>query len=203
MVTLVVLFIIYLIALLVFVIYLVVVEFYNKRVRQTINNNTDTSIFSIDELKRIKCNEHKVYCIKDDDCLQICSRPLDEMLQSEYKCNEFNVCTQSVLTNEENDNPEDLNCKRNFGFYPVLTADEIFSPYWICLNTRPYIFTNQQQYHPYICGGSDQLDPDNLFDSCQCPDNKIKVRDEFRSTIPICIDQNQLPLFPNLTSSLE
>lgn len=158
---------------------------------------------SIDELQRVRsCNEQKTYCTKDDDCRRICSTPStgENII---YNCNELNVCIQSIGAHGDDNSQTTTSvfCNRKFGFFPVLTADEIFKPHWICLNTRPNVFDDNQNYHPYICAGSDisHLNPDEIFNSCICPHDKVKVRDEFRNNIPVCIDQHQLSLFPNFT----
>lgn len=201
-----ILFIIYILMILLFILYLIIAEYYNVRVRATIAaNTTTTSIPILDEqLKRIDCKQQRTFCTADSDCAQLCTRSVDdEMLQIEYKCNDINTCTQSVRTSSgENNQHQSIKCNRLFGFIPTLTADEIFQPYWICLNTRPHIFdSSTQDYHPYICAGGNrtQLNPSNLYNSCVCPETKIKVRDEFRDGIPLCVSRNQLSLFPNFT----
>lgn len=194
------LFIVYLFLLLSLVLYLIVFEYYNKNVRENFRNNTQTttSIFPVNELKRIDCGKEQIYCTKNSDCIQMCSQKNDK-LQIEYKCSETNICLQSPSENDADD--ATVSCNRNFGFYPILTADEIFQPHWICLNTQPHIFNDNQEYHKFICAGQDRskLDPKNIFDSCTCKNNTVKVHDEFRQDIPICINKHQLSLFPNFT----
>ena len=191
--------IVYLLLLLSFILYLIVLKFFNKAVRTNFKNNanTSTTIFTVDELNKIKCDEKKVYCANDSDCINMCAHAIDTDIQTQYKCSEINVCTQSVL-NIENTNTS-VNCNRENGFFPVLKTDEILQPRWICMNTKPYLFNNNQEFHKYICSGGDRylLDSDNIFDSCDCTENKLKVRDEFRNNIPLCIDKHQLSLFPN------
>lgn len=200
-----ILFIIYLLLVLSFILYLVIFEYYNTDVRENLKNNinTKTSItIAKDELNRINCHEKKIYCTRNTDCLQICSNAIDDELQVEYKCNEINICAQSLLTtNNDNSTTPTVSCNRDFGFFPILTADEIFQPHWTCLNTRPYLFNDQQQYHDYICAGGDRknLDPRYIFESCICPADRIKVRDEFRNNIPLCVEKHQLSLFPNFS----
>lgn len=183
-----------------FIVYLIVFKFYNKQVRGNLrkNANTTTSILNMDELGKPNCAEKKIYCVNNDDCLQLCSHAIDDELQTQYKCNEINTCTQSILNSDDEQTP--IVCKKDYDFYPVLTADEIFQPRWTCLNTKPYLFNDKQEFHHYICAGGDQskLDPKAIFESCVCGQGKIKVRDEFREFIPVCIEKNQLSLFPNL-----
>ena len=194
-----ILFIIYLLTLLSFILYLILFKFFNKNVRENFKRNTKTSttIFTVDELNKIKCDDKKIYCANDNDCIKMCAHAINTDLQTQYKCNEINVCTQSILNTENNSTS--IHCNRENGFFPVLTTDEIFKPHWICMNTRPYLFDDNQEFHKYICAGGDkyQLDSNNIFDSCNCSGNKIKVRDEFRNNIPLCIDKHQLSLFPN------
>lgn len=148
---------------------------------------TQTNIPILENVfKRAQCDN--VYCARDDDCKQICS--------AQYKCNTINRCVQSDIDIET----KPITCKREFGFYPILTADEIFQPQWTCLNTRPDIFDDNQEYRKYICAGGSNLDTQNLFDSCVCGEGKIKVRDDFRGSIPLCIDSDQLSLFPNFSN---
>lgn len=188
--------------LLLFIIYLIIYEYFNRNVRKNITNNIQTTSTQLldENIAKIECDKEKVYCANDYDCLQICSNAISESLKMEYKCNEINTCIQSPLKTDHNSDNE--TCNIEFGFLPILTADEIFQPTWTCLNTQPYLFDKTQQFHSYICAGGDRsrLDPKNIFNSCLCRDNKIKVRDEFRNEIPICIDKNQLSLFPNFTT---
>lgn len=158
-----------------------------------------TSTSTLNEKNRINCRDNQVYCVTNNDCLQLCSHAIDHELLTEYKCNEMKFCSQSILTDDKE--KPDIDCKKEFGFYPVLTADEIFEPHWICLNTLPHLFGDNQEYHSYICAGGDRtkLDPKKIFESCECQGDKIKVRDSFRSDIPICVEKNQLSLFPNFS----
>lgn len=189
-----------------FVLYLITFEYFNVKTRENLKNNskTQTSLYTLnDELSKKNCNDSKIYCTNDSDCLQICANAIDIELQTQYKCSTINICTQSLLNSDNSDN-QSLNkksCNKDFGFFPVLTSDEIFQSHWTCINTRPSIFNDQQQYHQYICSGGnkDNLDHRDLFNSCKCPNTKIKVRDEFRTDIPLCIDKHQLSLFPNFT----
>lgn len=68
---------------------------------------------------------------------------IDDIIQTEYKCSDINICTQSLLTVEDGNAP--IKCNRKFGFFPILTADKFIQPHWICLNTRPYIFNDKQK----------------------------------------------------------
>lgn len=195
-----ILFIIYLILLLSLIVYLIAFKYFNKNVRENLRNNsqTTTSIDTVNnELDKVDCNERKIYCTVDGDCTQLCSNPIDNKVH--YKCSKNNVCVQSQFNSENNESLK--SCNRSFGFFPVLKADEIFEPEWICLNTRPYLFNDNQEYHSYVCSGGDQslLEPQNIFESCICKDDKIKVRDDLRNDIPICIYKHQLSLFPNFT----
>lgn len=196
-------FIVYIILIMLLIIYFIVFIFYNKKIRATISENltTETSLYPLntnDIRRRKDCGSSQIYCSTDNDCKQICSHAIDDTLLSEYKCSDIKTCTQSILTGENNDTSI-VKCIKEFGFMPVLTADELFQSHWICLNTLPHIFNNQQNYHPYICSGGkiDRLVPQHLFDTCICNGKDIKVRDEFRSDIPICLNPEQLPLFPN------
>lgn len=197
------LFTVYVALILLLIIYLILGEYFSSRIRRTLrdNTNTQTSISPIDALKnRIECDKRRIYCANDNDCLELCTRAIDDITQVEYKCNDINICTQSTLINGD-ETTSSLLCNRDFGFIPILTADEIFQPHWVCLNTRPNVFDNRQQYHSFICAGGNRssLDPDRLFDSCLCPPATIKIHDEFRPGLPICVDKHQLPLFPNFT----
>lgn len=196
-----ILFIIYVILLLLFILYLIIFKYFNKNVRDNLKNNTEptSSTSTINELNRINCREKKIYCLTNNDCLQMCTHATDNELLIQYKCSSVNVCTQSILNNDDENTK--IICNRKHGFFPIITADEIFQPRWTCLNTRPYLFNKNQEYHSYICAGGDRskLDPDNIFNSCNCSSDKIKVRDEFRNDIPICIEQKKLSLFPNFT----
>lgn len=193
------LFIIYTLSILILILCLIIFKYFNVKVRENLKNNTDPSPTNTNELNRANCANDKIYCINDNDCLQMCSHATDKEFLTQYKCNEVNVCTQSKLDNEnENTN---IFCNREHGFFPILTADEIFQPHWVCLNTRPYLFDDNQEYHSYICSGGDisKLKPSDIYGSCICGEGKVKVRDEFRNNIPICINKAQLSLFPNFT----
>lgn len=151
----------------------------------------------MDELSKINCEYKEIFCSNDNDCLQICSNAINDNLQTQYKCSEIKTCIQSKI--ESTKTSTEISCNRDYGFIPILTADEFFQYRWICLNTLPYIFNDNQEFHKYICdgGNKNQLDIKDLYNSCKCPSNKIKVRDEFRNTLPICVDKHQLSLFPN------
>ncbi|WBR61439.1 per os infectivity factor 3 [Drosophila suzukii associated hytrosavirus 1] len=198
-----ILFIIYLLLLLSLILYLIIFEYYNRNVREKLKNNTTTTTSittANDQLNRINCQDKKIYCTNNTDCIQMCSHTINDELQVQYKCSEINVCTQSLLTTEEETNINPNSCNRQYGFFPILTADEFFQPHWICLNTKPYLFNDKQQFHSYICaGGTKNINPQNVFDTCICSDDQIKVRDEFRNGIPLCIDKHLLPLFPNFS----
>lgn len=167
----------------------------DKKMREYLRKDKISSSLELDEFKRIDCENEKIYCIEDNDCLHLCTRNLNL-----YKCNNFNICSQ-YISKHELDNISKIDCNKKFGFYPVLKVDEFLQPIWFCLNTRPHIFTNNQQYHPFVCGGTNKsrLDPDNLFESCICEPGKVKVNDEFRGNIPICLEKNILTLFPNFS----
>lgn len=187
-------------------VYLIIFEYFNKKVRTNLKKNiqTNTSLIAANEqLNTIDCNATRIYCVEDSNCAQLCANTIDKQFEVEYKCGEANVCTQSPLVTGSDQRPEV--CNRNFGFLPILVADEIFEPRWTCLNTQPYLFNEQQQYHAYICAGGDRskLDPKNVFESCVCAQDCIKARDDLRNDIPICIPKRQLSLFPNFTYSEE
>lgn len=194
------LFIIFIAFVLALIVYLICCQYYNQRVRRknanVSSNDVVVGIPKLEEIfKRSRCADDKniTYCARDSDCAQICQ-------SDQYKCGPNNTCTQFDTGTTQ---PQTIECNRKYGFYPILSAaDELFAPQWICLNTRPQIFNSKQQFHKYICDGSDQLDPNNLFETCVCRPGKIKVRDEFRD-IPLCVYRNQLPLFPNFTPITE
>lgn len=196
-----ILFIVYIICVLVLVLYLIYFKYFNSKIRNNLvaNTETTTSVLTDNEIRKIDCKTKTIYCSNDYDCLQVCSNAINDSLQMEYKCSEVNICTQSPLLNSNENTDLTAICNTNFGFFPVLTADEIFQPQWTCINTQPYLFNDQQQYHPYVCanGNREKLDPKKVFESCVCPAQQIKVRDEFRNNIPLCVDKNQLSLFPN------
>lgn len=210
---------------------MIIGEYYNTHIRKIfrLNNNVDTSIVSttssmtlttsspLEDTTKINCKETLIYCNQTSDCLQLCARPFDTVDKITYKCTKNNICIQSPVNIDDSTIQSTIpKCNRKFGFYPVLTADELFQSEWKCLNTLPHIFSDKtQDFHPYICAGGDRskLDPANLFESCICNNNtiggnnnrtenitnKIKVRDEFRTGIPICVEKHQLALFPNFT----
>lgn len=199
-------FIFFCIIILVWIIYLTGFRFIRKITPVTTISLRDLSTPFNDDNK-LDCDLNAVYCNIDSDCAQLCNQNAAAVTNSTvvgkaYKCNQFHRCIQSVNDNEPNINTNNNipNCNRDFGFFPVLISDEVLGQRWTCLNTEPYIFDDKQTYHSYICAGGNRknLNPKKLYDSCKCPKEKLKVRDEFRNDIPICIDQNQLPLFPNL-----
>lgn len=189
------------------VVYLVVCEFASRRTRQTLaaNAETKTTLVPLTELQRIDCGSRKIFCSNDTDCREICGDGgIDNDLLTQYKCSAIKTCTQTLMTGPDETTQQPISCDRSRGFYPILIFDEILPPRWKCLNTLPQIFDDtRQDYHSYICNGGQRQDLEltRLFDSCQCPANKVKVRDEFRNNIPICIDKDQLSLFPNFVTA--
>lgn len=207
---------------LLFILYLIIFQYYNKRIKTNIQDNIETKTSSStlqDMSNKYNCTNKQIYCVKDSDCLQMCSLSNNEDNSGnnsnnndnnnksliQYKCSKRKICVQSINDNTSDNNNQNSNskilCNKKLGFFLALVSDEIFESYWTCLNSRPYLFNDKQEYHSYICAGGnrDSLDPDNIFDSCKCSDNQIKVRDEFRNYIPICIDSKDLPLYPNFT----
>lgn len=185
---------------LILIVYLILFNYFNRKIRKNLKDNmtTETSLALVDdELNKIKCNERTVYCYSDNNCRELCHNSVTDKV--DYKCGPNNICTQSQLVAEDIKPVE--NCNRKFGFFDVLIADEIFEPYWTCLNTRPHLFNDKQDFHTYICAGGDRskLDPQNIYESCICSEDKIKVHDDLRQDIPICIEKHQLSLFPNFT----
>lgn len=194
----------YIILILIFIVYAILIRYYTANTSATSSNTNqlETSTTTTDVLLQNDCNTTTVYCACDLDCEQLCTttKNNNNAFAVKYKCNETdNICAQSQLAV---DKPTDttLSCNQQYGFYPVLTLDEFTKPHWVCLNTRPQLFNAQQQYHPYICAGGDynKLDPDNIYETCKCLNNKIKARDEFRPNIPLCLFKRELSLYPNI-----
>lgn len=195
-----ILFIIYLILLLVFTIYLILFKYYNNKVRQNLKNvkQTETTIHSILPAQINDCHNKIVYCTTSKDCSHICTNANE----NEFICNSSSICSQSTLSSTSA-NTAEIVCDQNKGFLPTLTADEFFEPYWICLNTRPYIFNNQQKINSFVCasGKLNFRNFDTLYEDCICQGGDIKVKDILRNNIPICIQSHKLSLYPNLIIS--
>lgn len=198
-------FLVYILLILIIFIYLIYFKYYNQNTKDILLKNTkpiiSTKMSLLDTTNKSAkdCNKQTVFCQHDSDCMQLCS--INEAILIQYKCNEINICTQSVLENETTNNTP-IDCNRKNNFIPTLTADEFFQPHWICLNTRPQLFDDKtQDFHTYICAGGNRtaLNQDDIFNSCVCDENKIKVYDEFRNNIPLCIEKKQISLFPNFT----
>lgn len=197
------------IGVLLLVLYLIVIVFkppasiasYMER-RGIVLSTENNSLLSASS-ERVSCEEQQIFCTSDADCAGLCKpHSSSSTFSSNYRCMpQENTCLAAPTI----DGPENYECSADKGFYPALVVDEILGAKWTCLNTLPYLFNDTENFHRYICAGGKLVyknNPGSVFADCECDAPRIKVIDEFRGNIPICIDQYYLPLFANFRKNV-
>ncbi|ABQ08849.1 per os infectivity factor 3-like protein [Glossina pallidipes salivary gland hypertrophy virus] len=151
---------------------------------------------------KVDCLQTTRYCEKIEDCNTFCDKYSDNLL---YTCDEISrkcVLDDGSSNWEDDDGGTNLTCNKNHGFIKCYAVNELTS-FWICLNTLPHIFTDDDKLKPFVCanGKIEEINDDggdfNLMSKCKCFDGFIKVNYMQRPDIPVCLPVNLVNIFPS------
>lgn len=141
-----------------------------------------------ENISKPDCSSEVRYCTSDFDCAYLCDVP--KSYNVKLSCDgKTNMCATAPIV-------MDSKCDAQKGFFDTYVQNE-YSSLWKCLNTRPYLFDDQQKKLSHVCGNVGMATYNfekNQDLTCTCPQNYVNAINIHKPHVPLCIKKTSLKL---------